>query len=150
MSSSQRSLIRSTISVCLALSLLAAIGRADDAELAAVQGKWIRKQKTPDGTYTLIKEHRGQKTTLTATNEKEEVVYQHTSEFQLERSGKVRLFTFSNRVVTAGPGKGQTQKEPSSYIYRILDGQFIEVRGVLDGDTEPVGMIVWERQKDGT
>lgn len=130
----------------LALALLGRAAEPDEL-LKAVQGKWVRFQNAPGGKVTLIKEHRDQKTILTAYDERKRVLYSHTSEFTVEQSGRVKVFTFRNRTVTAGPDKGQQQKEPMSYVYRVVDGKFLEVRGVLDDDPNPPAMILWEPYK---
>lgn len=125
---------------------LAVAGRAAEPDelLKQVQGKWIRYQNAPGGKVTLIKEHRDQKTILTAYDERKRVLYSHTSEFTVEQSGRVKVFTYRNRTITAGPDKGQEQKEPASYVYRIVDGKFLEVHGILDDAPGPPAMILWE------
>lgn len=114
-------------------------------ELAKVQGKWVRTMKTDSGTFKVIKEHQGNTTILTFFDSMGNVVAGKKSEFRLEKTGKVRIFTFFNNVVTAGPQKGQTDKEPQSYIFRVTEDSFFEIRGLLIGDdVEPVA-ITWKR-----
>ena len=57
------------------------------------------------------------------------------------------MLTFSKRKITAGPDKGQEAKEATSFLYRIVDDQFIEVHGLLDDSTEAPRMILWKREK---
>jgi hypothetical protein len=86
-------------------------------------------------------------TTLTATDAAGRVLYAHTSSFTIEDLGKVRVFTFFNRVTTAGPGAGQPAGEPISFVYRVHDDRFVEVYGLLENDASPLRVIVWERVK---
>ncbi len=117
-------------------------------ELAKVQGKWGRTMTTPSGEFKVVKEHVGNKTTVTFMDSEGRIVEAKKSEFRLENTGKVRIFTFFNNVITAGPHKGQTDKEPHSYIYRVVGDTFVEVNGLLiDDDTAPVA-FAWERIKD--
>ncbi|WP_372895391.1 hypothetical protein [Stieleria sp.] len=114
-------------------------------DLAEVQGTWVRTVKTETGTYTITKQHRGNETTLTITGADDRVVESKTSEFRLETTGKVRIFTFFNNRFTAGANRGRTADVPQSYIYRVTGDTFIEVRGMLiDDDSEPA-VITWKR-----
>lgn len=119
-----------------------------DAAVMAIQGKWTRTQQTPNGPVRLLKEHRGNKTSLVAYDPKGNVLYAHDSEFRVETTGRVQLLTFFNRKVTAGPDKGQEEKGESSFIYRVRKDEFIEVWGVLESDPSPPGMILWKRPAD--
>lgn len=137
-----------------ALLLFAGLSQADEPALDSLQGKWFRHVQTADGRVTIVKEHAGISTVLTAFDERRNVLYAHKSEFKTERCGRVSVFTFFNRTITAGPNAGQTDKEPASFVYRVAKDRFIEVHGVLEGDTQTPGMIVWERMvenaKDAT
>jgi hypothetical protein len=101
-------------------------GAPDEAELEKVQGKWVRSVKTANGPVQIIKEHKGQKTTLQFMDANGNVVASKMSEFRLEKTGRVRVFTFFNNVVTSGPQKGQVDKKEKSYIYRIEGDSFTE------------------------
>jgi hypothetical protein len=127
---------------------VAAIGDEPIELTKAVQGKWVRHQTTANGPVKIVKEHKGQKTIVTAYDDKKNVIYSHESEFKVEQSGKVRIFTFFNRTITAGPNAGQTFKEPASFVYRVAANRFIEVHGVLDLDTNAPNMIIWDRIED--
>lgn len=148
-----KSLVRhSGIALFGALAIVAGTGTlyaVEDAgdSLKALQGKWTRRQPTADGPVTFVKEHVGKSTLLTAYDEKGNVLYAHKSEFSTEQTGKVQIFTFFHRAITAGPNAGQVIKEPVSFVYRIANDKFIEVYGLLDGDTGEPNMIVWERMK---
>jgi len=139
--------------VLLASSLAFAVSVAangdEPIELSkAVQGKWLRHQATATGPVKIVKEHKGQNTIVTAYDDKRNVIYSHESEFKIEQSGKVRIFTFFNRTITAGPNAGQKLKDPVSFVYRIAENRFIEVHGILDGDSNAPNMIIWDRVED--
>jgi hypothetical protein len=129
--------------------LIASATAAEPAPPESVEGVWQREVKTADGLVRVVKEHRQGKTVVTAKDEQGNVLYQHRSEYRVERSGKVSVLTFSNRTVTDGPGKGQVTKDPVSFIYRVKGDQFIEVRGVLDEDPEAPGLVKWKRVERG-
>ena len=57
-------------------------------------------------------------------------------EFRLERQGPVKIFTFYNQEITAGPEKGTKVEGSRSYIYRLTDDTFDEVWGFLP-DQDP-------------
>lgn len=125
--------------------------RTSDAaaqELAAVQGMWVRTVETDRGTFKIIKEHKGDKTTLTVMDSDGRIVEEKNSEFRLETPGKVRVFTFFNNVFTAGPNKGRTDDAPQSYVYRVTGDTFVEVRGLMVGDDERLSAFTWERVKE--
>ena len=117
-------------------------------ELAAVQGKWGRTVNTDRGTFKIVKEHKGNKTTLTITDSEGEVVEQKESEFRLETTGNVRVFTFFNNLFTAGPNKGRKDDTPHSYLYRVTNDTFAEIRGVMIGDDDRLAAFTWKRVKE--
>jgi hypothetical protein len=108
-------------------------------DLRALQGTWERTlvlpeppgQPAPGGR--VVKVVSGNRETVTTYDRAGQQTYGHAVEFRLERQGEVRVFTFFNREVTAGPAKGQRIAEPSSYIYRVRDDTFEEVWGFLPG-----------------
>ena len=119
--------------------------QSSPADLAEVQGTWVRTVKTDTGTYTITKEHRGNETTLTIKSAADRVVESKTSEFRLETTGKVRIFTFFNNRFTAGANRGRTANAPQSYIYRVTDDTFVEVRGMLIDDDSNPAVVTWKR-----
>lgn len=116
--------------------------------IKVVQGKWVRRQTTPNGPVIIVKEHKEQKTIVTAYDDQKNVIYSHESEFKIEQMGKVRVFTFFNRTLTAGPNAGQKIKEPVSFIFRVDKQRFVEVNGLLDGDTNAPNLLIWERMEE--
>ena len=137
-----------TLSLAFAMSVVANGDEPNDL-YQVVQGKWVRHQATPNGRVKIVKEHKAQLTIVTAYDEQGNVIHSHESEFKIEQSGKVRVFTFFNRTITAGPNAGQKTKERVSFVFRVAENRFIEVYGVLDGDTNTPNMIIWERLGDG-
>ena len=117
----------------------------EQSELKAVAGRWTRTVPTANGPVTIVKEHVGKKTVLVATDAAGKVLYGHKSDFTVERQGKVRVLTFSNVTVTAGPNAGAVDKAPQSFLYRVTEKQFVEVWGVLEGDATPPRLVVWDR-----
>lgn len=121
---------------------------AENDDLAAVQGKWVRTVETDRGTFKIVKEHKGNQTTLTVTDSDGQIVEEKKSEFRLERTDTVRIFTFFNNEFTAGPNKGRTDNAPQSYIYRVTGDTFVEVRGLMIGDDDRLAAFTWERLKE--
>ncbi|MEZ6090482.1 MAG: hypothetical protein R3C05_21180 [Pirellulaceae bacterium] len=119
-----------------------------DAELAAIQGKWSRSVETDRGTYKIVKEHKGNTTTLTVTDSNDRVIEAKSSEFRLDTTSKIRVFTFFNNTFTAGPNKGHTIDRPHSYVYGIENDKFYEVRGLLIDEDDALSVIVWDRVQD--
>ena len=99
-------------------------------ELAKIQGVWSRKIQTEDGTFRIVKQHKGQATTVTVFDSNEKVVAEKESKFRLEKTAKVRVFTFYDNVTTAGPQKGQTAEvlHLSDRRRFILGGQWLARR----------------------
>jgi hypothetical protein len=121
--------------------------RTPEQDLRALQGKW-EQQASPGQKTRVVKEVSGNRETLT-TYEEGRVVYAHAVEFRLEREGGVRVFTFFNREVTAGPSKGQKFPEPSSYIYRVRGDIWDECWGFLPGhEDRDVLVKKWKRQRE--
>ena len=114
-------------------------------DVAAVQGQWTRQQQTKRGLITIVKTHAGQATTLAAFDAAGNLLYEHQSEFKIERAGKLRLFIYFNKVVTAGPDKGKTSNQIRSYVYRVVDDHFVEVHGLQEGDKGRPSMVIWKR-----
>ncbi len=116
-----------------------------DGALAAVQGTWERTVESDRGTFRIVKEHRGHKTTVTVMDTDGRVLEAKQSEFRLEATGSVRVFTFFNNLFTAGPNKGRREEAPNSYIYRVAGDTFVEVRGMLLGDDDRLSAFTWKR-----
>lgn len=118
-------------------------------ELAKVQGKWERTVRDAAGkTFRTVKQHKGYLTSVTTVDESGDTIAAHTSEFRLETRGAVRVFTYSNIKIVAGPDLGKEFKEGSSYIYAVNGGTFAEAHGLLIGDTFPVSFVLWTRVKE--
>lgn len=140
--------IQSATAHCLLLALLAGTAFADDKEdqpADAVAGAWERTVETPQGTYRFVKTHLDGKTTLHITGPDGAIVESKTSEYRVSETEAVRIFTYFNNLITAGPNAGERIPGESSYIYRIEEDRFYEVRGLLKSDNGPLQVIVWNR-----
>ncbi len=117
-------------------------------EYKKFEGPWQRTETTPNGqSYRIVKQAKGKKETLTVYDPAGNVVHQHQVDFRLEHSGKVRIYTYFNYEITAGPDKGLKAPQPVSYIYRFEGDQLIQVDGLLIGDRHPPMMYFWKRDR---
>jgi hypothetical protein len=138
-SHAHRVVLLAPLGVLVVLSLVAT--GADppplEEDLKALQGTWERTQVLPGQPGPqggrVVKEVKGNRETVTSYDASGAETYAHAVEFRLEREGNVRVFTFFNREVTAGPAKGQKVAEPASYIYRLRGDTLEEVWGFLPG-----------------
>ena len=131
----------------LSLILVSAIANASDneAESKRIQGRYERIFTHSGAKLRSVLELAEDKSTVTTYDEAGTVVDAHTSTFKTEKRGPVRVFTFNNSVVTAGPNKGYSDSATRSYIYRLDDKTFTEVWGLLEGDESPPRMAVWRK-----
>jgi hypothetical protein len=98
--------------------------------------------------FRKVKEEREGQSLVTTYDDVGNIVEAHTAEYKLEKRGPVRVFSFFNLTMIAGVNKGHTQPGTSSFIYRVDDNNFVEVWGLLEGDTGPPRMLIWRRLKD--
>lgn len=137
-----------TCAIALLLVSVATAAADNPDDLKCVMGRWERTFTNPAGTqFRVIKDVFENHDTVTTYDDVGNVVTAHRSEFKIEKRGPVRVFSFFNSVVTAGPDKGAQHFETNSYIYRVDDEAFIEVWGMLDGDPNPVRVLGWKRVK---
>ena len=142
-----------SLSLLAVLMFLARPGpvRADDAkatdkDLAAIQGKWVREAAGNDAGYQrATKEVKGNRETVTFYDRNGKVVHKHNVAFKVSKHGDVNVFTYSNMEITEGPQKGSTIPESHSYVYRVADGEFREVTGLLAGDEGDASLTVWKK-----
>jgi hypothetical protein len=104
-----------------------------NADWAQVRGKRKRELKDQEGrTGRATKEIQGNQETITYFDHEGKVVYAQTVEVKLERVGNVRLFTYSNGKVLAGPNNDQeVSPKPFSYVY-TTDGQMFSKVQYMD------------------
>jgi hypothetical protein len=124
-------------------------------DLESLQGRWERKLPGGDdsarkGEARAVKEIKGNKETVTYYDDAGKAVRATTADFELEQSGRVRLYTFSNLKVTLGDDKGDTGlNKPLSYIYRVEGDTYHEGHGLLTDS--PAGskpsVARWDRAK---
>lgn len=127
-----------------------AIGAADekqkDSEANRPQGRFERTVNNAAGTpFQMIQEFSGDTSTVIVYDDVGNLVQSHTATFKTEKRGPVRVLSFYNLVVTAGPNKGASDPATHSYIYRYDGKQFAEVWGVLEGDESPPRIAIWQR-----
>lgn len=134
-----------TIALCLIPTLATSLPAEEAEGVDPVAGAWQRSVSTPQGDYHFLKTHVNGKTTLRVTGPDGAVVESKTSEYRVSETDSVRIFTYFNNVITAGPNAGGRAPGESSYVYRIAEDRFFEVHGMLKGDDGPVQVIVWER-----
>jgi len=119
-------------------------------ELEKLQGQWEREIRPEEKvTYKrVLKTISGNRETVTYYGENGEIQREHEVEFRLERQGPVKIFTFYNQEITAGPEKGTKVEGSRSYIYRLTDDTFDEVWGFLpDQEKRPIYYSVHRRVK---
>jgi len=115
-------------------------------DLEQLQGTWELVRQVQGRTLRSVKVITGHKTTLTRHDQQGTAYWAHTSQFKIAISGRVRIFTFFNLDVTAGPSKGQRVEYSTSFIYRVDSHSLIEGHGLMIGqnDGEP-RLVVWKR-----
>lgn len=141
-------MLRHALTATLCWGLLAGIGQADEKPVG-IEGKWERRGKDASGKpFLIVKNHAAGATTLTAYDGEGKVVHQHKSEYRLKETGDIRVSTYFNMEVTAGPNKGTKAAGPFSYAYRIEGDTFYEFTGVLVSDKGPPAIVVWKRGQE--
>ena len=108
-------------------------------ELAKLQGKWELIVKTGNRTIRSVKTVEDSKTTVTRFDESGAVISSHASDFTLEITAKVNIFTYRN-VTATGQKKGLR-----SYIYIVDRDKWVEARGLLKDQPEQPRLFVWRR-----
>lgn len=152
-------LVSAVIFICLC-SFVAAADRAEsalpdapgqalDADLKAMQGRWVREHTNDHGgvlrVEKLVQRNHAYVTTFDPQGN---VIYASNAPFKLSREGTARAYTFSNLVVTAGADAGLNRKEPVTFFYRIWPDAMCEVWGLRETDRQPnVTLIFWKRDK---
>lgn len=112
-------------------------------ELAKLQGEWELILKMGNRTIRSVKKVEGDKATVTRFDGSGAVISAHTSEFTLEITARVKIFTYSNINMATGRRKG-----PVSYIYTVDEDRWVEARGLLrDQPDERAHLFVWRRVK---
>ena len=119
------------------------------AELKRIEGCFERKFQNAAGTtFRVLREVAGDQSRVTTWDDVGNVVESHTSTIKVEKRGSVRVLSFFNLTVTAGPHKGHVDFATNSYIYRLEGDTFTEAWGLLEGDSSPPRMFQWQRCKD--
>ena len=149
----KRCLIIAALGILLAV-LPHSIGSAEEErvaeeahrDLVKLQGKWEMTFRDGGRTIHNVQTIKGTKSTGDRFNDKGELLHSHTADFKLSVNDQVRVFTFFDLRVTAGPQKGQGFKGPVSFIYVLKPDAWIEARGLMadqqDGDPS---LLTWQR-----
>jgi len=145
--------IVSSVTACICLALYAGgcaspgAGNLREDE-SALQGRW--EQQAMEGVgekgQRVVKEVKGDTETVTTYDQGEKVIHAQTAKFRLRREGPVRVYTFYNRRVTAGPEQGRFRDSERSYLYKLRGDELHEVWGLLEGqEGREVAIIRWKR-----
>jgi hypothetical protein len=119
------------------------------ADQQAMQGRWFREAANRQGAiFRIEKLIDGTRDTITEFDANGNTIHSHTGTFKLTLDGSVRLFTFSNITVTAGPNLGAHIPGPGSFIYKLDGDTLYEFQGLLEGDRRPLAVYVWKRVKN--
>ena len=147
---SAKSAVAIAVSALLILAPVSTVlgDEQSEAEPRRLQGRYERRFTNDAGTeFRTIKDVAGDQETVTTYDDVGNVVEAHTSSIKVEKRGEVRVLSFYNVTVTAGPAKGRQLAETRSYIYRASDEHFAEVWGLLESDPGPPRMLIWKRVK---
>ena len=145
-------LLPSAIALALTSSAVTPFVADDDsaAEMKRLEGRFERTFTNGAGTvFRVVKDVANGQSNVATYDDAGNVVESHQSQFKVEKRGPVRVFSFFNVVVTAGPNKGHTLLETNSFIYRIEGDTIIEAWGLLENDPNAPRMFAWRRVKDG-
>ena len=142
--------MKTTLAAAFLWLAFVAPGFADDNadEMKRLQGRFERAFTNAAGTtFRVIKDVTGDQSVVTTYDDVGNVVEAHTATFKVEKRGPVKVLSYFNFIVTAGPQKGVVDFATRSYIYRV-DGDTIgEAWGLLEGDDSPPRMFYWQRVK---
>lgn len=117
-------------------------------ELALLQGRWSMTTRSPDGKPMRIeKEVKDRHETVTVFGPDEKVRYAFEGDFTLDKIGRARVFTWTNRVTTVGPRKGRAMPN-GGYVYTVREGHWVGALGLLEDDPLPLRLEIFERAKD--
>ena len=95
-----------------------------------------------------IKVHTGNRTVLTTYDPNRVPIYSHRSEYKIDESKNTYVFRFWNKTILSGPNAGANIKGESAYLFRIENDRFIEVHGMMKGDSGKPSLKIWERLKE--
>jgi hypothetical protein len=104
-----------------------------------LQGIW--EQQPEEGRpatprQRVVKEVKGEAETVTTYGPDGKVLHAQTARIRVGRSGRVPVYTFYDRRITAGPESGRTDAAPRSFVYRLRNDEFDEVWGLLPGQEQ--------------
>jgi hypothetical protein len=115
----------------------------------AMQGRWYREATNPQGAvFRIEKVIDGHRDTITHFDANGNTIHSHSGTFKLSLEGNVRIFTFSNITVTAGPNLGAQIPGPGSFAYKLEGDTLYEIQGLLTTDSRPLLAFAWKRIKN--
>ncbi len=142
-------LIVAFLAVCIPNAALSAEKQPADAaqaDLARLRGKWEMTVRTTNGLIRSVQTIDGTTSTVDRYDGNGQLTQSHTAHFKLQVTDQVRVLTFFDLEVTAGPAKGRKFKGPLSYIYVVTPDTFVEARGLMvDQKDGPPSLLVWKR-----
>ena len=142
--------MKTTCSLVAIWLMLVATGLADENadELKRLQGRFERTFKNTAGTmFRSVQDIAGDQSAVTTYDDAGNIVAAHSATIKTEKRGSIRVLSFFNLLVTAGPDKGHTEPGTSSYIYRLDGDVFSEAWGLLEGDNSPPRILYWRKMK---
>src|SRR5262245_52080945 len=133
----------------MAFGFVASLTADDNAEeLKRMQGRFERAFTNQAGTlFRAVQDIDGDQSTVMTYDDVGNVVAAHTATIKVEKRGPIRVLSFFNLTVTAGPDKGYKELGTSSYIYRFNGEIFSEAWGLLEGDDSPPRILYWKKIK---
>jgi hypothetical protein len=117
-------------------------------DLRKFEGKWEMTYETQGRAIRSVQTIEGKKSTVTRFDEKGAVLDAHVAELELAISGRIKVFTYFNLEVTAGPLRGKQFPQRRSFIYRLENDWFLEAYGLLMDQREQPSVFTWRRLKD--
>tara|TARA_R110002111_G_scaffold117466_2_gene179471 strand:- start:41705 stop:42160 length:456 start_codon:yes stop_codon:yes gene_type:complete len=121
---------------------------APEEDYQILEGRWVRNDQDAKGSPLRVEQEISQKISkLRVFDKNGKLVHAHQAPFRLQRMSDANLFTYFDLEVLDGPNKGRQQKAPQSFVYRIKEGQFIQVEGILNGEKTPPRLLIWWKVK---
>lgn len=117
-------------------------------DLKQIQGIWVRTERS--GLFSsrrITKNIQGDRETVTYYNSDGSVEHAHAVTFAVRRAGPVRIFSFSDQEMTAGPDQGKKTDARGEYVYKVVGETFVEIWGVLGDEDRDPEVLRWQRAK---
>ena len=146
------------LALCLTLMLTPFVAAQDEETatsnsdmanevLEHAQGTWELTMENRGQEILSIKEIDGNKETISRYLG-DELIVQWTVDFEISNANGMNIFTYRNMTFTHGPNEGNTNPGPFSYVFKIHDGEWHEVHGLMQGDSRRPDITVYKRPSD--